>query len=571
MAEFTITSPGGLSVDNVTGERIYYTGEDGKLRQSRITSVLTPEQITQANQQAGNATGAISLAQQTLKERYGIDIGTLSKVNPADMDTLAARTNGTGSNGLPMFGSLELSTALQLPQTQAVSQTFNQGINTADVVNPNAALQVPQGAGQTNPNQQFTTPSGAQVLAPGPNIAPPPSGTNPQEAIQATQQLQPGLAQPQQPQGQQSSYTGPSIVDYLASTGQPSDFASRAALAEQSGIKNYTGTAEQNTQLLNQLRGQQSSTQSIQTGLQSTPTPPAPPNPTVDTAVSESLNQYGITTSPIDLAQRFNLSPARTFQEVYGEIYDSLGLGELGSQIDKTNRELEDLRNKKDEEIRNINDNPWFSEGKRVSELRKIDNKYESKEGNLLGRLQLSQSTLDTARQDARFAATQALNAYNSERAFQFDQIEFLADQAEKARASQRELLAGGNITSQIVGGFEILTDGNGEIISTRSISGGSGSSSGSSGSNLTNRILDGFTSLDSLTPSQRNQAEEDLFNLGFQSSTAPDWFIPFIQQQKGQSLTPQALQKEWDSYKKSILNPTASVTTAGLPSFDDI
>jgi len=52
-----------------------------------------------------------------------------------------------------------------------------------------------------------------------------------------------------------ATYTGVSIVDYLKSVGQPSDYTSRATLATQKGIANYTGTAEQNTQLLNLLRG----------------------------------------------------------------------------------------------------------------------------------------------------------------------------------------------------------------------------------------------------------------------------------------------------------------------------
>ena len=52
-----------------------------------------------------------------------------------------------------------------------------------------------------------------------------------------------------------SSYTGNSIVDYLKSIGQSSNYTSRAKLAQQYGITNYTGTASQNTQLLKLLRG----------------------------------------------------------------------------------------------------------------------------------------------------------------------------------------------------------------------------------------------------------------------------------------------------------------------------
>lgn len=54
---------------------------------------------------------------------------------------------------------------------------------------------------------------------------------------------------------QASGYTGTSIVDFLKLAGKPSDFASRTALAGQMGISNYTGTAAQNTQLLDLLKG----------------------------------------------------------------------------------------------------------------------------------------------------------------------------------------------------------------------------------------------------------------------------------------------------------------------------
>src|SRR5690625_2778358 len=64
-----------------------------------------------------------------------------------------------------------------------------------------------------------------------------------------------------------STYQGSSIVDYLKSIGQPSSFNHRKALASKHGISNYTGTAAQNTRLLNALRGDKPST----TTSQSTP------------------------------------------------------------------------------------------------------------------------------------------------------------------------------------------------------------------------------------------------------------------------------------------------------------
>ena len=60
-----------------------------------------------------------------------------------------------------------------------------------------------------------------------------------------------------------STYTGNSIVDYLKSIGEDSSFANRKRLAAKHGIKNYTGTASQNLELLNKLRSGSSSSASI--------------------------------------------------------------------------------------------------------------------------------------------------------------------------------------------------------------------------------------------------------------------------------------------------------------------
>lgn len=65
------------------------------------------------------------------------------------------------------------------------------------------------------------------------------------------------------------AYTGNSIVDYLKSEGKDSSYSARKILAQQYGITNYTGTASQNTQLLNAMRnGQKTSAQSAQPAVQ---------------------------------------------------------------------------------------------------------------------------------------------------------------------------------------------------------------------------------------------------------------------------------------------------------------
>lgn len=97
---------------------------------------------------------------------------------------------------------------------------------------------------------QSTPPSATTVVpaTPAVTMTPPPPVSTP--ASVAT----PPAPTPT-PAPKPAVYSGVSIVDYLSSTGKDSSFSSRMTLATQNGITNYTGTAQQNTQLLTKLRG----------------------------------------------------------------------------------------------------------------------------------------------------------------------------------------------------------------------------------------------------------------------------------------------------------------------------
>ena len=101
------------------------------------------------------------------------------------------------------------------------------------------------------------------------------------------------------------TYTGVSIVDYLKSTGGASDYNSRATLAAQNGITNYTGTADQNTQLLNTLKSAGSTSN---TGTSSTTyTPAGTSAPAVDAnaqALKTATDKYTQMTTDLQNAQK---------------------------------------------------------------------------------------------------------------------------------------------------------------------------------------------------------------------------------------------------------------------------
>lgn len=100
------------------------------------------------------------------------------------------------------------------------------------------------------------------------------------------------------------AYTGNSIVDFLKSVGQDSSFASRAKLAQQYGIPNYSGTAEQNLKLLGTLKNNQAST------------PPA--NTTPANAPVQAQTQL----NPL---QQVNQVIQDTFQKLQNEVIKKFG------------------------------------------------------------------------------------------------------------------------------------------------------------------------------------------------------------------------------------------------------
>lgn len=71
-------------------------------------------------------------------------------------------------------------------------------------------------------------------------------------AAQNTKLLEKMRAAANKPKGDMKTS---SLVDYLKSIGEDSSFANRKKLAKEYGIKNYSGTAAQNTNLLKKMRG----------------------------------------------------------------------------------------------------------------------------------------------------------------------------------------------------------------------------------------------------------------------------------------------------------------------------
>jgi len=112
---------------------------------------------------------------------------------------------------------------------------------------PETTTPTPEVTPTATPNIQATTPQSATTTStPKTNIPP----VTPAPKVETPQAPKPAPLQQTAPS---QKYTGSSIVDFLSTKGQDTSFSARKKLAEEQGISNYTGTAEQNTTLLKKL------------------------------------------------------------------------------------------------------------------------------------------------------------------------------------------------------------------------------------------------------------------------------------------------------------------------------
>lgn len=240
---------------------------------------------------------------------------------------------------------------------------------------------------------------------------------------------------PQSSQG--TPLTNPSVVDYLNSTGQPSDFAARKAMAEKLGIQGYSGTVEQNQQLLSASRGIPVSPSENVTPTSAGVIADTPASPVAtDMAFQSNADKFGLTQTSDDFAS----DPITTIKNITKQVFDAMGLGDARDEIKSISKDYEDLSNKKDDEIRDINDNPWLTEGVRVKQIQSVENKYEDRLGNMTDKLQLLENVQKDATQQAQFALGTAINLFDSERKFQSDQVQAYYDQAQTEFDNQVKL-----------------------------------------------------------------------------------------------------------------------------------
>jgi hypothetical protein len=316
----------------------------------------------------------------------------------------------------------------------------------------------------TLPASQNSTPMVPPVVQqPQAPTAPtaPKAPTAPTPPVQGT----PTVPQNQAPQP--STYQGVSIVDYLNSVGSPTDFNSRKALAMKNGIQNYTGTAQQNTQLLNTLRGTQSNVPSA--------TPNATPSPAVPNAqdVAQqagagglSLQEWTNTQLPTpqetaSIAKELGIpeaealafkKPSQSSQQIYEKAFATSGLSDVKAQIMRINDEITKSRAELADATGKIDENPFLTEQSRVGRGKRLLAQYEAKINNQLDQVKRLEDLYTQGVNEINNIVTRDANDFGVNQQIDQAQLNYLQKKAEVLSAQTQSKKVADNLPSYLAG-----------------------------------------------------------------------------------------------------------------------
>jgi len=159
-------------------------------------------------------------------------------------------------------------------------------------------------------------------------------------------------------------------------------------------------------------------------------------------SIEQLLGNYDIDLGDGAFLEGFKSDPIGSFEDVFSNLLDKMGVGSIRSEITALSDEMKKLDDGYAKQVADVNGNPWLSEGDRADRIKLLDAKYQTQKGQLTDRLNLFNEVDQRAREEARFISTTALNQYNQNRQFQMEQLQ-MAETRANNRISNQIKLAG--------------------------------------------------------------------------------------------------------------------------------
>lgn len=383
------------------GAQVYKRNADGTysqfdvnaLARAELTKGQTPDQYGNYSILGGyNSGGQASYGLDYLKKNYGFDYNSLPTYNLADLPEFNGRAPGKLSNysgdAAGFFTNPKIA-------SQAQTTTINNTPNA--IATPEQIAQQQQNplwnAGAGKPLPDTSAPGqvpGAQPLAS--------ANGNPQQTQQGTPTapvampdviLQPGATGNDVKKLQDFLVSQGLMTAAQVATGYgiygPQTTAAVQVLQQKLGVDNSSGPGFFGPKTIQALKavGMGSNVGASATGGGTNPT--------------------AITGQPTPSQTATGKTPLQNVMETYSSIYKELGIGDIKTQYEKTLKDQEKMTNDMNDEIAEVNDDPWLSQGVRDARVKKIQSRYETKLNTLSNFAKLYDSLYQEGIEQAKY------------------------------------------------------------------------------------------------------------------------------------------------------------------------
>lgn len=132
--------------------------------------------------------------------------------------------------------------------------------------------------------------------------------------------------------------------------------------------------------------------------------------------------------------------PVVNVEQMYSQIQERMGVSTIKQNIDLIQQKQEAERIKFNDQVEDINSNPWSSEGLRTEKIRRASEKYEANKAGLAAELALYTALQDSARQEAQFVVGNAVNQANADRAFDMSLAQMAFDRIDQKFNAQVQI-----------------------------------------------------------------------------------------------------------------------------------
>lgn len=134
------------------------------------------------------------------------------------------------------------------------------------------------------------------------------------------------------------------------------------------------------------------------------------------------MNSLGYTGSPEGFDAQYGTmaqtNPLEFVQSIYSQLIENFGLNSIKTQFEDYTQKVEELTNQMNDEIADINDNPWLVEGVRIKRIQKAQEKYAGRIDSATASMKYLNGLYSDGLAEARFLTQQTMSIYN-------DQVDF--------------------------------------------------------------------------------------------------------------------------------------------------